>query len=706
MLAPIKAVVDNYYGSLITDNYRYMEGSDNSEFQGWLKKQSINAREKLEHTPYRRQFIQQLHDLSEREALSLNWMYLSENDCFFYIRSDSKEGVGKLHYQKQYGGREIMLFDPKSFRSEEEGSYIINFIKPSKDGSKVLVSLNKGDSQTSEIIVINTFSGEIIEDVIKNCAVYQRNDIFWLSDGSGFFCIQYASIQDDSKAAFKNPQIVLCKLCKENTCIFSASNNPELNIKPEEISFLCSLDNRNKKIFIGLYRENELYPNVYYTTLTNISNRNCYEVLFEAKHGIKQFCINDSDVFFVKNNLKSGTQHLAKTLLTEKEFTQPTILFSPEKGTVIDELLVTSKGVFFSTVKNGVEASLYHYDGVVIKEIQLPYKAGKVYLKSKGVAYPELFVTLSSWIAPYKTYWYSPSENKFDLLELMPYPKYPEFENLIVEEIEVTSYDGTKVPLSIIYQKGIEKNGKNPTLISGYGAFGVSIHPFFYPFQLSWVSRGGILAFAHVRGGGEKGEYWHKQGIKKNKPNTWKDFIACAEYLVEKKYTSPNYFAAEGGSAGGVLVGRAMIEKPQLFVAIIAKVGVMNPLRFADTELGEVLKYEFGTTRNVEECNALIEMDSYIQLKYGIKYPHVLVTAGFNDARVPIWQPAKFAAKLQEISQSTESALLAIDYDSGHGLSLSDKQIVEKMADEYAFILHVMSLKTVELHSKQVLLQS
>jgi prolyl oligopeptidase len=265
--------------------------------------------------------------------------------------------------------------------------------------------------------------------------------------------------------------------------------------------------------------------------------------------------------------------------------------------------------------------------------------------------------------------------------------EYPEYENLVVEEVLVSSHDGAEVPLSIIYREGTPMDGSAPTMIFGYGAYGISNTPGFGPNFLLWTHEGGILTIAHVRGGGEKGHAWYEAGKKTTKPNTWKDLIACAEYLVANGYTDPGKIAINGGSAGGILIGRAMTERPDLFAAAVPEVGVMNPLRAEETPNGPVNAPEFGTVQDSVETLALIEMDSYLKLGDGVEYPATLVTAGMNDPRVIAWQPAKFAARLMAANASDEPMLLWVDFESGHGIGDTKSKQFESLADGMAFAL-------------------
>src|SRR5690554_444097 len=261
-------------------------------------------------------------------------------------------------------------------------------------------------------------------------------------------------------------------------------------------------------------------------------------------------------------------------------------------------------------------------------------------------------------------------------------------EGLVSETLEVASHDGTMVPLSLIYNsKLMKKDGSNICLLEGYGSYGMSIPPHFQPLSLSLLNRGVVIAFAHVRGGNEKGVNWHLDGRKINKPNTWKDFNACAEYLIDNRYTSANKMGCEGASAGGILIGRAITEKPDLYKVAMPLVGAMNALRFEFTPNGPGNTTEFGTVADSLEFHALLEMDAMHHIEQGVNYPAQLITTGFNDPRVVAWMPAKYAAMMQSTHKGPNPVLLNVQYESGHfGGSTFDERIEEE-ANIQSFLL-------------------
>jgi prolyl oligopeptidase len=338
-------------------------------------------------------------------------------------------------------------------------------------------------------------------------------------------------------------------------------------------------------------------------------------------------------------------------------------------------------------------------DGGIGRLLRLPYgskaKPETVPLPFQGSVFvdtdPRLEGALlfgSSWTTAFKVYSYDPATKKVIDTGIQPRGPYDSPDNLESVEVKAAATDGTLIPLSIVYRKGIKMDGANPVLLDGYGGYGVTIEPYFEPVSLAWFEKGGILAFCHARGGGEYGEEWHLAGKGPTKPNTWRDFIACGRYLIDHKYTSPAHLAGKGTSAGGILIGRAITERPDLFAAAIDNVGVSDTLRFELTQNGQTNIPELGTVNKEEDFKSLYTMSAYAHVEHGTRYPAVLFETGMNDPRVDPWQMGKMAARMQAATTSGKPVLLRVDFAGGHGgMGGTQKQHHEVMADEWSFLL-------------------
>jgi prolyl oligopeptidase len=313
-----------------------------------------------------------------------------------------------------------------------------------------------------------------------------------------------------------------------------------------------------------------------------------------------------------------------------------------------------------------VEAKLYQSVDDEEKEVKLPMNSGVIRITSKGIGYSDIWITAAGWNSPKVRYAYNAKNEQFTKADLSPNNTISDFEDIVVKEVEVSSHDGVLVPLSLIHKKETGKRQSKPTMILAYGAYGSSMSPFFSASFLNFVNEGGVFAVAHVRGGGEKGDAWHKGGYKLTKPNSWKDFIACTEYLINESYTTKEQTIAIGSSAGGITIGRAVTDRPDLYAVCIASVPSMNVLRYeAEPNGGNNIK-EYGSHKDSLKFRALLEMDSYHHIRDGEQYPATLITTGINDFRVAAWNPAKFAAKMQAANSSENPILLSVDFDAGH----------------------------------------
>jgi prolyl oligopeptidase len=317
---------------------------------------------------------------------------------------------------------------------------------------------------------------------------------------------------------------------------------------------------------------------------------------------------------------------------------------------------------------------------------------------------PGALLGIGSWTKADSVYAYDPESTRVANTELQPTGPYDNPTNIESTEVKVRSYDGTLVPLSIVYPKGVKLDGSNPTLLSGYGAYGLVLPPHFDPMLfLPWYEQGGIYAFCHVRGGGEYGEEWHLAGKGPTKPNTWRDFIACAQYLIQHRYTSPARLAGQGTSAGGILIGRAITSRPDLFAAAIDWVGVSDALRFETGENGVDNIPEFGSVKTKAGFEALYAMSAYAHIKDHTPYPAVLFMTGANDPRVDPWQMDKMAARLQAATSSGKPVLLRVSYHGGHGLmGGTEAQFQETLADQDSFLLWQFGMPEFQPPKKQL----
>jgi prolyl oligopeptidase len=298
---------------------------------------------------------------------------------------------------------------------------------------------------------------------------------------------------------------------------------------------------------------------------------------------------------------------------------------------------------------------------------------------------PGITLSMVGWTTPRLIYAFAPASRSFANTHLQA--RNPiDMSAIRSVEVQAKSADGTMVPLSILYKKGMAIDGLHPALLEAYGAYGYSISPFYASSLLPWLDRGGVFAFAHVRGGGERGEAWHLAGMKTTKQHTIDDFVACAQYLIDKQYTSPAHLAIEGTSAGGIAVGGFLTQHPELVAAVLYRVGITDILRSEQRASGAENAFEYGSVKIEPEFRAMYAISPYAHVQDGFKYPAVMLETGANDPRVTSWMLTKMTARLQAANASSNPILLRVDFDAGHGIGSNRTQALKLVADEYTFL--------------------
>ena len=710
--APSQPVTETYFGKQVNDPYRNLENLKDTAVQQWMKAQTDYTHSVLNKIPGRQRLLDKMKELDSRKSVRIVEMTITDNDIYFYIKITPGDETGKLYTRKGLTGDETLLFDPAEYNKSSELKYVVHNINPADDGTLVSFKLSPNGSEKNVQLIMDVNNKKLYPEKIDRTVFA----ISWLPDNSGFFYTRFQSDDIHEMGARNNTKVFLHKPGEDPSTdkeFFSNTIYPDLGIRHQDAPMII-YDKGSRYLFALV----DGWSNAFYAPASELKKSSVHwKQLFKPEDEVQRIIATDKDLFILTSKNAPRFQIL-KTSLQNPDLEHATVVVAEDPEATMTSFRLTNEALYYTVTRNGVEAMLYRLPWGVKKAVRLklPFAAGNISLYTKGslgkgegylsrdaFRFADIWVTLSGWTSESKRYRYQPGKNEFKPESLSAAAEYPELTNLVVEEVTVPSHDGVKVPLSIIYKKGIKKDGSNPVSLMGYGAYGsLGLRPGFGPLMLLWTTEGGIVAIAHVRGGGELGEEWHKGGMKTTKPNTWKDMISCAEYLVSKKYTSPGKLSINGGSAGGILIGRAMTERPDLFAVAIPTVGMLNPLRFEETPNGGPGNVaEFGTVKDSTECMALIEMDAYLHVKSGEKYPATLVTAGMNDPRVIAWQPAKFAARLQAENGSGKPILLRIDYESGHGIGDTKSVIFERAADGLSFALWQLGHPDFQLKEKK-----
>ncbi|MEO7562184.1 MAG: prolyl oligopeptidase family serine peptidase [Ferruginibacter sp.] len=674
---------DTYFGVTYHDPYRWLEHIETPEVESWFKQQSNYSDSILNTLNGRNELIAEWKALDKlRPAVIGSFSY--ENGRLFYRKTKPGENVGKIYYRQGVNGEEKLLFDPTVYIPGKTLS--VQSISPSYDGKKLAIAYAEQGAEVSIIKVLDVDTKEFLKDSIPANAGFGG----WAFDNKSFMYTWIRSADSKDPSSRLSPKTKLHSL---NTAIstdvdyFSNESYPELKIDPAVYPFAFLSEDAKNYVFSGEGSvQNELKINYAPINEFNAPKINWKTLCTPADKIVRGIVIKDDDVYAITYKDAKNYKVVATSLINPDWNGATTV--APELADKTIESLAYSRDYMFITYSNGINnfLSKYNFKTKKTNAVKLPF-SGTVGITCFNTKSNHCLVGITSWNKPYTEFNYDPSTDIFTASSFNKPAVYPKaYQDLVTEEVEVKGHDGVLIPLSIVHKKGIKMDGSNVCFMDAYGAYGISATPYFSVRENSLAVRGVVLAYPHVRGGSEKGEEWYKSGYKTTKPNTWKDFISCAEYLVQKGYTSPAKLAGTGTSAGGVLISRSITERPDLFAAAICNVGCANALRLEFGSNGPVNIPEFGTVKDSIECKALYEMDGMQHVVKGTKYPAVISIGGWNDPRVVAWQPGKFAAALQNASASGKPVLLKINYDNGH--FTEDKNVTfANFANQYAFVL-------------------
>jgi prolyl oligopeptidase len=684
-VAPVRNVADNYFGTTVDDPYRYMEDIKSPEVEAWLKSQADYTKAVLAKVPQRDELLKEVTTFGDAAPSRVTSVQVM-GDHVYYLKRKADENIGKLYVREGFGGKERLLVDPDKLPAPEGKHNAIDYFAASPDDKYVAYGVSVGGSEQSVLHVIEVASGKETGDVIDRANFGSPS---WLADGR----LLYNRLQKLAPGApvtdkYVNSRAyihVLGKNPDEDTPLLGAGLAPGIAIEAPEIPIVASPV--GSKYAIGLVIngvQNEV--KLYVAPIASLAgDKTPWVKVADTADDVTAFDVMDDRLYLLTHKNASRFKVLVVSL------TKPDLAAArevvPASEAVVTGITAAKDALYVRRMNGGVSDFLkvgYAPDAKP-SMIKLPFP-GDVDGLVSDPRLPGAVFSLGGWTRFGGYFAYDPKAGKVVDTGLQPQGKYDNPPNLTSTEVKVKAKDGTLVPMSIVHRKGIKLDGSNPTILYGYGAYGISMTPFYRPTWLPWFNRGGVLAVAHVRGGGEYGEDWHKAGYKATKHNTWEDAIAGAEWLVEHKYTSQPKLAIMGGSAGGIFVGRSITERPELFGAAVDEVPVSDALRWEFTSNGVPNIPEFGTVKEEEGFKGLLAMSSYAHVKDGTKFPAVLLTTGINDPRVDAWEAGKMAARLQAASTSGKPILLRIDFDAGHGFGSTKKSQYEERADTLAFL--------------------
>ncbi|PKA98117.1 prolyl oligopeptidase [Flavobacteriaceae bacterium MAR_2009_75] len=667
--------IDTYFGTDVKDPYRWLEDDRSKETEAWVKEQNKVTFGYLEKIPFRKAIKQRLEKLWNYEKLGSPF---KEGDYTYFYKNDGLQNQYVVYRKKGEGEPEIFL-DPNTF--SEDGTTSLAGLSFTKDGSLAAYLISEGGSDWRKAIVIETETKKIVEDTLTDIKFsglsWQGNDGFYYSSYDKPEGSELSARTDQHKVYYHK----LGTSQKEDRLVFGGRPEEKHRYVGASVSedqryltLSAAVSTSGNKLFIKDLKD----PNALLIPIVNDTDSDNYVIE------------NVGSKLYIVTNRNAPNKKIVTVDASDPK-TENWVDFIPETENVLSP--GTGGGYFFTEyMVDAISKVLqYDYEGNLVREVKLPGVGSASGFGGKKEN-KEFYFSFTNYIMPGSSYKYDVETGEYE-----PYWT-PEIdfnpEDYESKQIFYDSKDGTKVPMIITYKKGLELNGKNPTILYGYGGFNISLTPSFSIVNAVWLEQGGVYAVPNLRGGGEYGKKWHTAGIKTKKQNVFDDFIAAAEYLIDNKYTSPDYLAIRGGSNGGLLVGATMTQRPELMKVALPAVGVLDMLRYHTFTAGAGWAYDYGTSEESQEMFEYLKNYSPLHnVKEGVHYPATLVTTGDHDDRVVPAHSFKFAAELQAKQAGENPTLIRIETNAGHGAGTPVSKTIEQYADIFGFTLYNMGFE-------------
>jgi len=685
-VAPVRPVTDSYFGTTVTDNYRWMEDLKSPEVQDWMKGQAAYTKDFLAKLPGRDALFKRVQAL-DNAATRVAGVELC-GTRYFYLKTKPADQTPKLYARDGLKAKERLLVDPQVLGGTPGKRFTISEYYPSPDGKLVAVEIAAGGSENGVLRILDAATGKTLPDSIDR--VWDAS-VNW-DTGDAFFCYsRLQKLEPGMPATEKelDEAAYLHRLgddAEKDVPVLGRKFNPPVSMVPTDSGYVALTPGSPYAIgIIGHGVKNE--STMVVSPLDALAKgAPVWTKLADVDDEVTNLTVMGHEAWLLthKNASKYKVLHLD---LDHPDITKADVAV-PESDVVIRGLSAAKDGLYIVATQGGIGYVMRQgYGEQVTKTVTLPFQ-GAVEGFSADVQHDGALMRLAGWTEAPQWYAYDPAKKEVTNTHLEPMNP-TDFSGITSVEVTAPAPDGTAIPLSIIYKKGMKMDGQNPCLMEGYGAYGAAIDPNFDATRLALLEKGIIIAWAHVRGGGENGEDWHLAGKQLTKENTISDFIACAEYLEQKGYTSARKLALRGTSAGGITIGGALTQAPDKFALAIVNVGVVNALRLEAEPNGAPNTPEFGSVQDADGFKALYGMDAYQHVKDGTAYPAVLLITGANDPRVGPQQLFKMTARLQAATSSKNPVLLRVDADAGHGIGSSKAQRDLIAADQGALLMWV-----------------
>jgi prolyl oligopeptidase len=675
--------VDEQFGLRIPDPYRWMEGKENQERDAWMLAHATHAAAHLEALPGREALLGRIRALGG-DVASSGGVQLAGGRTFYY---DTAAGASlPVLKVRDADGKERVLVDPTTVEASG-GHAALNSYSVSPDGEIVAYDISTGGSEVSSIKLITVDTGAHLPDEIP--MVWGEFPAFWLPDGSGFFYTQMVAPPPggDPIQNMKGRLHVLGTPVAADVDILVGDRSQSMTFEPHEFPTVYVSPGTSWAVAQGGGARAESRLAV--VKLGSVDRSGAAATAWKVIAGYDDFIdfsFVHGDRAYLRSFKDTPNMQLVSVALAKPDLKTARVEIAEDPQARLTATANARDALYYVTTVAG-QSTLYRKPWTAKRAtaIALPYPGMIRGLQADPLRDGVVFA-IASWVKPNTFFAYAARTKKVTPIGIGTQSD-ADFSAIVAEEVEATSADGTKVPLSILRRADLALDGSHPAIVNGYGGYGFSIDPNFDPTRLAWLEKGGVLAFAHVRGGGEKGRRWYLDGKGAKKANGVADFVACGEYLVAKGYTSGSKLAAQGGSMGGVLVGMAITSRPEVFAAANISVGAVNPLRLAVADNGSNQYAEVGDPRTEEGYKQIFAMDPYLHVADGTAYPAMIFTVGINDRRVAPWMTAKMAARMMKASTSGKPVLVRIDTDAGHGVGSTRDQRFREVADVWSFFL-------------------
>jgi len=671
-------VVDNYHGTAVADPYRWLEDDNAAATKAWVEAQNEVTFRYLNAIPGRAAIKARLTKLWNFERYGVPF---KEGGRYFYSRNDGLQNQSVLYTVESLTATPRVLLDPNTLSTD--GTIALTGMAVSDDGNLLAYGLSASGSDWEQWKVRDVRTGKDLADQLE---WVKFSGASWRKDGSGFYYSRYDAPKsgDALKGVNKFHKLYFHRLGTEQSAdvlVYERKDQPDWG-------FGGRVTDDGRYLIISVSEGTDPKNRVLYQDLTT-PDAPVVELLmdFDASY---DFVENDGSVFWFKTDLTAPRSRLIAIDVTQPARANWKEVI-PQSADTLQGVSVVNQQFIAAYLKDARSVvKIFALDGKPVRDVALP-GLGTVGGFGGKRGDTETFFSFTSFTTPGTIYRYDLSTVQSTLFRQ---PQL-DFDAAACETKQVfySSKDGTRIPMFLVYKRGLKLNGQNPTLLYGYGGFNISLTPGFSVGRAAWLEMGGVYALANLRGGGEYGEDWHQAGTKLRKQNVFDDFIAAAEWLVANRYTSPRKLAIQGGSNGGLLVGACMAQRPELFRAALPAVGVMDMLRFHKFTIGWAWSSDYGSADDADEFAALYAYSPYHNLKPGARYPSTMITTADHDDRVVPAHSFKFAARLQEYHRGRNPVLIRIDTKAGHGAGKPTTKQIEEKTDELAFLSQELGLK-------------